>query len=64
MGLIVDALDAHHQRSIDLGDRGKPGATEAEPKVAHQDFYKSLANCLISSQQLLIVPTLERFDSR
>src|ERR1700681_851468 len=47
VSLVVDALDANHQRSIDLGDRSKPGATEAEPEVAHQDFYESLANCLI-----------------
>src|ERR1700677_489140 len=48
MGLVVDALDADHERPIDLGDRGKSGATEAEAKVADQDFYESLANCLIT----------------
>src|SRR6267154_2345003 len=47
VSLVVDALDAHRQCSIDLGDRGKSGATKAEPEVAHQDFYESLANCLI-----------------
>src|SRR5450631_4326748 len=47
VSLVVDALDAHHQGSVDLRDRGKSGATEAEPEVAHQDFYESLANCLI-----------------
>src|ERR1700733_1826528 len=48
VSLVVDALDAHHQSAVDLGDRGKSGATEAEPEVAHQDFYESLANCLIA----------------
>src|SRR5882672_315482 len=47
VGLVVDAFDTDHQRTIDLGDRRKSGATKAEPEVAHQDFYESLANCLI-----------------
>src|ERR1700691_741275 len=47
VSLVVDALDAHHQSAVDLGDRGKSRAAEAEPEVAHQDFYESLANCLI-----------------
>src|SRR5580698_1055164 len=47
VSLVVDALDAHHQRAIDLSDRGKSRAAKAEPEVAHQDFYESLANCLI-----------------
>ncbi len=34
VSLVVDALDAHHQGAIDLGDRSKSGATEAEPEVA------------------------------
>ena len=38
MGLVVDALDARHQCSIDLGDRGKSRASGAEPKVAGEDF--------------------------
>ena len=47
VSLVVDALDAHHQRAIDLGDRGKSGATEAEPKVAAEDFDQSLRDRLI-----------------
>src|SRR6267154_6264893 len=47
VGLVVDALDADHQRTIDLGDRGKSGATEAEPEVAGKDFYQSLRDRLI-----------------
>ena len=44
---IVDALDAHHQRPIDLGDRGKAGATVAEAQVAHEDFDQSLRDGFI-----------------
>ena len=59
MGLVVDALDAHHQRAIDLGDRGKSGATEAEPEVAAKDFDESLADRLI-----LRLSDTSRNDSR
>src|ERR1700731_4490269 len=48
VGLLVDALDADHQRAIDLGDRSKSGATKAEAKVATQDFYESFHDCLIT----------------
>jgi hypothetical protein len=48
VGLVVDALDAHHQRAIDLGDRRKSGATEAEPEVAGEDFHQSFRDCLIA----------------
>ena len=47
VGLVVDALDADHQCTIDLGDRGKSGATEAEPEVAGEDFHQSLCDGLI-----------------
>src|ERR1700728_4103948 len=46
-GLVVDALDAHHQSTIDLGDRGNPGATEADPEVTGEDFPQSLCDGLI-----------------
>src|ERR1022692_4016417 len=48
VGLVVDAFDAHHQRTIDLGDWGKSGATEAEPEVAGENFDESLCDCLIA----------------
>ena len=47
VGLVVDALDAHHERAIDLLDRGKSGATEAEAKVAAKDLDESFADSLI-----------------
>ena len=60
MGLIVDALNADHQRAIDLLDRGKSGAAEAEAKVATEDFDQSLDDRLISSHELRLVPIAER----
>src|ERR1700722_8164581 len=59
VGLVVDALDANHQRTIDLGDRSKSGATEAEPEVAGEDFHPSLCDCLIAGP-----PHACRNDSR
>src|SRR6267154_2472888 len=47
VSLVVDALDAHHQRTIDLGDRSKSGTTEAEPEVTGEDFHQSLRDGLI-----------------
>src|ERR1039457_6961900 len=47
VGLVVDALDAHHQCAIDLGDRRKSGATKAEPEGAGEDFHESLCDCFI-----------------
>src|SRR5665213_1292310 len=47
MGLVGDALDAHHQRSIDLGDRRKSGATKAEPEVAGEDFHEPFSDRII-----------------
>ena len=47
VGLLIDALDAHHQRPIDLGDGGKSRAAEPEAKVAGEDFYQSLDHSLI-----------------
>src|SRR5712672_1771376 len=47
VGLVVDAFDTDHQRTIDLGDRGKSGATEAEPEVTGEDFHQSLCDRLI-----------------
>src|SRR5580704_19426205 len=57
--LVVDALDAHHQRAVDLGDRGKSGATEAEAKVAAKDLDEPLADRLIAWP-----PHTSRNDSR
>src|SRR5579863_5255314 len=48
VGLVVDALDAHHQSTIDLGDRGKSGATEAEPEVTGEDFHEPLGDRFIT----------------
>src|ERR1017187_2612764 len=59
VGLVVDALDAHHQRSIDLGNRRKSGATKAEPEVAGEDFHESLCDCFIAW-----APHTSRNDSR
>jgi hypothetical protein len=42
----------------------KSGAAEAEAKVAAKDLDETFADRLISSQQLLVVPTLELLDSR
>src|ERR1700686_5396215 len=47
VGLVVDALDAHIERAIDLGDRRKSGAAEAEPEVAGEDFHQSFRDRLI-----------------
>src|SRR5882724_930227 len=47
VGLVVDALDANIERTIDLGDRSKSGATEAEPEVTGEDFHQSLCDGLI-----------------
>ena len=47
MRLIVDALDAHHQRTIDLRDRSKSRAAEPEAKVPTQDLDQSLDDRLI-----------------
>src|ERR1700724_1777667 len=46
VGLLVDALDADHQRAIELGDGSKPRATKTEAKVATQDFDQSFHDCL------------------
>src|SRR5882757_10820224 len=48
VGLLVDALDADHQRAVDLGDGSKTGATKAEAKVATQDLDQSFHDCLIA----------------
>src|ERR1700704_3175835 len=48
VGLLVDALDADHQRAIDLGGRSQSGATIPEAKVATQYFYQSFHDCLIA----------------
>src|SRR5450759_5177731 len=47
VSLVVDSLDAHHQRAIDLGDRRKSRTTEAEPEVTREDFHQSLRDGLI-----------------
>src|SRR5271165_4300765 len=59
VGLVVDALDAHHQCAIDLGDRSKSGVAEAEAKVPTKDFDESLADRLI-----LWLSDTSRNDSR
>jgi hypothetical protein len=48
VGLVVDALDADHERAIDLLDRGKSGATKAEAKVAAKDLDESFAAFALS----------------
>src|ERR1700730_16420709 len=60
VGLLVDALDADHQRAIDLGDRSKSGATKTEAKVATQDFYESFHDCLRVGWQQQFVLNAQR----
>ena len=47
VALIVDALDADHERAIDLLDGGESGAPIAEAHVAHQDFDQPFDDRLI-----------------
>ena len=61
---IIDPLDALIERLVNLRQRGQPRSSIAEALVAHQQFHTILDQRLISSQQLLLVPRLERFDSR
>src|SRR5437016_6057082 len=61
---IIDALDTLGQGAVDLRYGREAMAPIAEAHVAHQDFYQSLDDGFISSQQLHVVPTVKRSRSR